>query len=450
MKIAVIGCGTTGLATILGLATMGHEVSGIETNKDSYDFLSNWESPCSEPKFDELLVAAREKTLKGSVTFTNNTDLLGQIQFDIVYVAVDSEEHYSSASLDDAVVFGAVQEVIAYYGSRNRAPMVVVRSAIPLNTGAGIIKRWKLMDDFRVIINPDMSRAGHAYDDFMTPNRHIIGTRDGEVNEEFKKLLADFPAEQFWMTFKQAEYTKIAASTLLASRIAAMQEIIRGAHMMEAPIDPILAALRADERLCGFGSEAVLGWGSTGLAATSNEIRKIIGSECTLSHVNRSIDTNMNYWADRVINRLPRKAVKIGIWGLNSDRYEVEGESKGKISSIRISTDIYTFLNRLNTNTTASFVCYVPGWTSVEGQTYNLGNSNTAVTMVESATDAIRDVDLIIVGGTNKEFIEYEAMMAKLVASTAMIFDCYNILNQSEWEQVGISYMGMGRFSTNE
>lgn len=434
MKIAVVGCGFVGLANILALASKGHDVVGIEINPDRFKRLSMWRTPVHEPMFDQLLGLARDGELEGSISFANSTEIFANQEFDMVFIAVNTLHHNNT--LTDARTQEVIEEVISYYGSRNRAPMVVLKGTNPIGSIESIIKRNNLSQDFKLIVAPEFLREGHAFADVMTPSRHVIGTRDSLVDEKFKHIIDDFPAQQFWMSHAQAEYVKVSCNSLLAAQIALTQEVIRGADKLNLGVDSIMDAIKADERLNGYGRNPTIGWGGSCLPPCSAETRKHVPNDSLLYNVSSSLTSNINHWANKLGNMLPGEVSSIGVWGLSFK----EG------STSTSNSPIMSFLNHLISRHTVSDVkAYVPGY---------VGNVNSVkithrinAQLVADPTEAIRDVSLIILGCPDKEFREYDPVMAKFVASNAFVFDGFNDLNQASWESAGFIYMGLGRGS---
>jgi len=432
MKIAVVGCGFVGLANILALASKGHEVLGVENSPERFNRLAAWRSPVHEPMFDQLLEQARDNELAGSISFANSTDIFANQEFDMVFITVSTL--HQNNTLTEAKVSEVLQEVVSFYGSRNRAPMVVMKGTNPLGTAESVIKRYKLSPDFKLIVAPEFLREGHAFDDVMTPSRHVIGTSDSLVDEKFKKVIDDFPAEQFWMSHAQAEYVKTSCNSLLAAQIALTQEIIRGADRLHIESDSIMNAIKADPRLNGYGRNAAIGWGGSCLPPSSLEMRKHSTSDSLLHYVSSSLTANIAHWATKLGNHLSSEVSSIGVWGL--------GFKEGSMNTS--NSPVIALLNHIVArHAVSSIKAYVPGY---KGSVENVRISNIAeAKLVDDPTEAIRDVSLIILGCPDKEFREYDPVMAKLIASNAFVFDGFNDLNQASWEGAGFIYMGLGR-----
>lgn len=432
MKIAVVGCGFVGLANILALASKGHEVVGVEIGPERFKRLAAWHTPIHEPMFDQLLGLARDGELEGSISFHNSTAIFANQEFDMVFIAVPTM--HQNNSLTDSNVVGVIQEIIAYYGSRNRAPTVVIRGTNPIGAVSSIIKRYDLSPEFKLIVAPEFLREGHAFEDVMNPSRHVIGTVDSAVDEKFKRIIDDFPAQQFWMSHEQAEYVKVSCNSLLAAQIALTQEIIRGADRLNLKVDPIMDAIKADARLDGYGRKPVIGWGGSCLSPCSAETRKHSQSDSLLHNVSSSLNANIAHWSNKLGSMMPGDVSSIGVWGL--------GYKEGSVNTS--NSPILSLLGHLLARHTVSEVkAYVPGYKGSVKEV-KIGNSRL-VKLVEDPTEAIRDVSLIILGCPDKEFREYDPVMARLVASNAFVFDGYNDLNQASWEGAGFMYTGLGR-----
>lgn len=432
MKIAVVGCGFVGLANALALASKGHEVVGIDTNSDRVKRLTAWRSPVHEPMFDEMLGLARDGELQGKLSFHHGPELFASQEFDMVFIAVPTNGHNNT--LSDDRVLDVLEEIISFYGSRNRAPMVVVKSTGPLGSATALIKQYRLSSEFKVIVAPEFLREGHAFEDVMNPTRHVIGTLDSQVDQKFKQVIDDFPAEQFWMSHSQAEYVKVSCNSLLAAQIALTQEVVRNADNMGLGVDPIMAAIKADPRLNGYGRNTAIGLGGSCLLPAVFEMRRNSNTDSMIYNALTSLNANIAHWSNKLSEWTSGDVTSIGVWGL--------GFKEGSVSTA--NSPIVALLNHfVSRNHVPEIKAYVPGY--MGGIKEVKLTSRNSARLVENPTEAIRDVSLIILGCPDKEFREYDPVMARFVASNARIFDGFNDLDQASWESAGFAYAGLGR-----
>lgn len=259
MKITIIGSGYVGLVTAACLSEMGNDVFCLDLDQDKIAMLSNGQVPIYEPGLDEII--ARNSKL-GRLVFS--TDVKASVQHgDIQFIAVGTPPD-EDGSADLKYVLAAAKNIGLFMSS---SKIIVNKSTVPVGTGHkvsnAVMSELKLRQadhiDFSVVSNPEFLKEGAAIDDFMKPDRIVIGhdsTPFGiKAKETMSKLYAPFNRNHnriLFMDVKSAELTKYAANSMLATRISFMNELANLANAAGADIEMVRQGIGSDSRI-GYG-----------------------------------------------------------------------------------------------------------------------------------------------------------------------------------------------------
>ena len=259
MKITIIGSGYVGLVTAACLSEMGNDVFCLDVDEKKIAMLIGGQVPIYEPGLDEII--ARNMKL-GRLIFS--TDVEASVQHgDIQFIAVGTPPD-EDGSADLKYVLAAAKNIGRYMSS----PKVVVnKSTVPVGTGQKVsdvlmleLKQRQLDHlDYSVVSNPEFLKEGAAIDDFMKPDRIVIGhdqTSFGlKARDVMGKLYAPFNRNHnriLFMDVKSAELTKYAANAMLATRISFMNELANLADLAGADIEMVRQGIGSDARI-GYG-----------------------------------------------------------------------------------------------------------------------------------------------------------------------------------------------------
>ncbi|QQX88673.1 UDP-glucose/GDP-mannose dehydrogenase family protein [Cupriavidus necator] len=259
MKITIIGSGYVGLVTGTCLAELGNDVLCLDLDATKIEMLNAGEVPIYEPGLKELI--ARNHAA-GRLRFTSDIETsvsFGDIQFIAVGTPPDED-----GSADLRYVLSAARNIGRYMTT----PKVVVdKSTVPVGTGARVREciaaqlqeRGLPALDFAVVSNPEFLKEGAAIEDFMRPDRIVIGTESGvsgqKARETMRSLYAPFTRNHdriLNMDIASAEFTKYAANAMLATRISFMNELANLADVVGADIELVRQGIGSDPRI-GYG-----------------------------------------------------------------------------------------------------------------------------------------------------------------------------------------------------
>src|ERR1700682_225331 len=258
MRIAVVGTGYVGLVAGVCFADSGHTVACVDIDEAKIKALSQGRSPIYEPGLEELL----EKNLAAErIAFT--TELKEAVRgSDVVFIAVGTPERDDgSADLRAAMsVAHQIAEVAERY------TVVVNKSTVPVGTAARMQAEIaaRARAEIDVVSNPEFLKEGAAIDDFLRPDRIVIGSPSERARSIMAELYAPFVRTEgpiYFMDPRSAELTKYAANAMLASRISFMNDVAMLCERVGADVDSVRRAMGADERIgqkflfpgCGYG-----------------------------------------------------------------------------------------------------------------------------------------------------------------------------------------------------
>lgn len=263
MKVTVFGTGYVGLVTGTCLADVGHDVLCVDIDQNKVDNLKNGIIPIFEPGLDSIV---KQAVQNGLLNFTTDMDLAvshGELQF--VAVGTPSGED-GSADLQYVV---AVAKTI---GQRmNEYKVVINKSTVPIGTAEkvneALVNELKIRGadiPFDVVSNPEFLKEGAAINDFMKPDRIVVGTDSARAEKLLRELYAPFNRNHDRMIFmdvRSAELTKYAANAMLATKISFINEMANLAEKLGADIEQVRNGIGADPRIgyhfiypgCGYG-----------------------------------------------------------------------------------------------------------------------------------------------------------------------------------------------------
>ncbi|MFZ6758211.1 UDP-glucose dehydrogenase family protein [Undibacterium sp. Ji50W] len=267
MKITIIGTGYVGLVTGACLAELGNDVFCLDVDQRKIDILNHGGIPIHEPGLEEIVARNRAA---GRIQFS--TDVEASVRHgDVQFIAVGTPPD-EDGSADLQYVVAAAKNIGKYMTGFK---VVVDKSTVPVGTADRVsaaisaeLATRSVAGEFSVVSNPEFLKEGAAVEDFMRPDRIVIGcdqTPQGEkARSQMKKLYAPFNRNHertYWMDVRSAEFTKYAANAMLATRISFMNELANLADHVGADIEAVRHGIGSDPRIghsflyagCGYG-----------------------------------------------------------------------------------------------------------------------------------------------------------------------------------------------------
>ncbi len=263
MNVTVFGSGYVGLVTGACLADVGNNVLCVDVDAAKVERLKGGEIPIYEPGLEEIVTRARQL---GRIDFT--TDMKRAVEHaELQFIAVGTPPD-EDGSADLQYVIGVADTIATYMHERR---IIVDKSTVPVGTGdrvratvAGRLEERGVQLPFHVVSNPEFLKEGAAVEDFMKPDRIIVGCDDAHAREVMHELYEPFSRNHeklITMDVRSAELTKYAANAMLATKISFMNEMANLAERLGADIEHVRTGIGADPRIgyhfiypgCGYG-----------------------------------------------------------------------------------------------------------------------------------------------------------------------------------------------------
>src|SRR5262245_48377817 len=318
MKIGVVGTGYVGLVVGACLAENGNTVICVDNVPDKVDALRRGEIPIYEPGLEEMVP---RNVGEERLFFT--TDLADAVhRSDILFVAVGTpQDEDGSADLRHVL---AVARAIADVA--NGPKVVVLKSTVPVGTAAKVkaVLKERTSHPFAVVSNPEFLKEGAAVDDFMRPDRVVIGTDDPKIEAIMRELYEPFVRQGhpiLVMDHASAELTKYAANAMLATRISFMNEVANYCDKVGANVRLVRLGMGTDSRIGQSFLFPGVGYGGPCLPKDVKALLRM-GEEaglelCLVGAVDRANEEQKRILVPRIAAHLGGlKDKRVGIWGL--------------------------------------------------------------------------------------------------------------------------------------
>ena len=432
MKICVIGTGYVGLVAGVCFADAGHDVTCVDKDPNKINLLNDNKIPIYEPGLEELLKGA---VTKQKIQFT--TDLPKAVQNnEVVFIAVGTPEK-EDGNADMGPTYQVVQSIC---DSANGKKFVVLKSTVPIGTGRDVKNYFKehCKQPIEVVNNPEFLKEGAAIDDFLKPDRVVIGCESEDARKAMQELYDPFVKNGnpiIFMDNTSAEMTKYAANSFLSVKISFINEMAKLADAVGADIDSVRKGFTSDARInpaffypgVGFGGSCfpkdVHALIKTG--QKNNIPMKIVGSALEVNREQKFylVELAQKHFGGNL------KGKRIAMWGLSF---------KPKTDDVREAPAQYMIkkLNELG----ASVVAYDPvGGENAKqffGTPFDLGTDPLEIT---KGADALFNVT------EWNEFRNPNLDTIKANLKNPVIFDGRNVLNPAKVKEQGFNYYCVGR-----
>lgn len=434
MKLAIVGTGYVGLVTGTCFAEMGNDVVCVDIDEAKLDRLRNGALPIFEPG---LAVPFERGIREGRLTFT--TEIAGAVpNADVVFLTLPTPQK-EDGSADLSYVKGATERVA---GLLRDYTVIVSKSTVPVGSSddlTSIISRNKpVAADFDVVSNPEFLREGVAVDDFMKPERVVIGSSSQRATEIMKRLYEPFTRSGnpiLIMDHRSAEMTKYAANAFLATKISFMNEMANVCDRLGADINQVRRGIGSDSRIGKHFLYAGIGFGGScfpkdvaALVRTASEI----GYELEiLQAVQRVNERQRNHLAVRLIEYYGPDLSnrKVALWGLSF---------KPNTDDIREAPAL-VIIDRLLSHG-AKVVVFDPEAT--ESVREKIGDR---IGYAPDAYSALKGADALLICTEWNEFRRPDFIRMREAMSNPVILDGRNLYDPHEVASIGFHYESIGR-----
>jgi UDPglucose 6-dehydrogenase len=439
MRIAVVGTGYVGLVTGACFSDMGHNVTCVDIDADKVQKLREGQIPIYEPGLEELVHANAEQ---GRLDFT--TDIQAAVEKAlIIFVAVGTPP-----TAEGKADLRFVMEVAKSVGQHmNGFKVIVDKSTVPVGTADkvraavnGELEKRGATHDFDVVSNPEFLREGQAIDDFMRPDRVVIGSDDERTRILMTQLYANFAQVSrpiLTMSTKSAEMTKYAANAMLATKISFMNEIANVCERVGADIDDVRNGIGSDSRIGYSFISPGIGYGGScfpkdvkALAQTAHEVGYPTPLLTAVDDVNEQqkcslLEKMQTYYRGDLSGK------RFALWGL---------AFKPETDDIREAPAL-VMIDKL-VAAGASVRAFDPK--AMEETEKDLGRM-AAVEYVEHYYDALEGCDGLIVATEWSFFRNPDFDRVTETLKSPVIFDGRNIYEPALMRTLGFDYVSIGR-----
>ncbi|HVZ86405.1 MAG TPA: UDP-glucose/GDP-mannose dehydrogenase family protein [Polyangia bacterium] len=432
MKICVIGTGYVGLVAGAGFADMGNDVVCCDIDAQKVEGLKRGVMPIYEPGLDKLVI---HNAAEGRLTFT--TDVRGGVAgADIVLLAVGTPPGPDGSANLSYILKAAADVGDALTGWA----VVVTKSTVPVGTGDKIeaIIRERTRHEFAVASNPEFLKEGDALNDFMKPDRVVVGTGDKRAIETLRAVYAPFTRttdRMLVMDRRSAELTKYAANSMLATRISFMNDLANLCELLGADIELVRKGMGSDARI---GPKFLYAGPGFGGSCFPKDLRAAISTGREVGYKLDVLDAVVAV-NERQKQRLGEKVIKHFGGGLAGKRIAVWGLAfKPGTDDIREAPALVLIDQLLAAGATVTGTDPV----AIEAVRKQLGDR---ITYDESHYDCARDADALVLVTEWHEFRRPSFERLKSLMRQAVVFDGRNVWSPAELRGAGFTYYGMGR-----
>ncbi len=431
MNIAVLGTGYVGLVVGACFAENGHHVVCVDKDAAKVRGLQKGKVPIYEPGLEEVVKRNRSE---GRLTFTTTLPRAVRAA-QVVFIAVGTPEA-EDGSADLQHVLGVAREIAR---AMNGYKVIVDKSTVPVGTSERVREavRRETTHPFSVVSNPEFLKQGAAVDDFLKPDRVVIGSDDPRGAEIMKELYAPFTrtgAPIMIMDCASAELCKYAANAMLATRISFMNEVARVCDLYGANVDEVRRAVASDRRIGAAFLFPGVGYGGSCFPKDVKAIVKFSKDKNYKFQILEAVEAVNAEQKSVLVTKMQRhfgamKGKTIAVWGL---------AFKPKTDDMREAPAI-TIIQALLAQG-AKVQAYDPEAMDVAKKI--LGNK---VTYARRAYEALDGADGLALVTEWNEFREPDFARMRKLMKEPVIFDGRNIYNPALMKAQGFTYFSIGR-----
>lgn len=433
MRIAVIGTGYVGLVAGAGFSDFGNDVVCVDLDEGRIERLRQGEIPIHEPQLEELV----QRNLKASrLSFTTSTaDAVKGA--DVVILAVGTPQREDDGAADMRFIEAAAQQV----GRALTGPTVIVtKSTVPVGTADRLraLIAAETKQSFWVASNPEFLKEGDAVNDFMKPDRVILGVDDERAGRTLRTLYSPFVRTGdriMVMDIRSAELTKYAANSMLAVRISFMNELALLAEKVGADIEHVRKGISTDPRI---GNKFLFPGPGFGGSCFPKDIRALSHTARQHDHVLEIVEASerVNRRQKRVLGERIRAAFggglvgkRIAIWGL---AFKPETDDIREAPALQLVSDLLA--------AGASVIGYDP--VAMDNVRAQLGDRIELAGDMYAAAQGAHALALVTEW---KQFRSADFQRLKSAMAQPLLFDGRNVWDPAILRDMGFTYHGIGR-----
>ena len=433
MKLAIIGTGYVGLITGACFAEFGYQTVCIDKNENRVDDLNNSKCPFYEPGIEDLLDKHLNKTKL--LSFSNSLSA-SLHDADIIFITVGTPSKRIEGEADLSFVWNVAEEIS---NNINKYCIVVTKSTVPVGTTKevkSIIAKKINEKNFDVVSNPEFLREGSAINDFMRPDRVVIGCENKKSEDIMKELyrplyLLETPLIS--TTVESAEIIKYASNSFLATKISFINQVADLCEKVGADVQDVAKGMGIDKRIGNKFLHAGPGYGGS---CFPKDVKAFI-TTAQKHDVDLSILSSVDTFNENRINKISKKIISkanlnkgdyVGLLGLSFKPNTDDVRDSTSLKIAKLLQDMGIFVK-----------AYDPEAMD------NAKKENTELQLFDSPYEVCEDTKAIIIGTEWNEFRALNFLKIQKSSKNLIIFDLRNIYNAKEIEELGLQYFGTGK-----
>jgi UDPglucose 6-dehydrogenase len=432
MKVTVVGTGYVGLVSGACLADMGNHVLGVDVDAAKVAALNAGRIPIYEPGLEAIVKRNREA---GRLTFS--TDVAAGVAHGVLQLIAVGTPPGEDGSADMKYVLEAARSIGRHMDDYR---VVVNKSTVPVGTADKVreeiqkeLQKRGQQTAFSVVSNPEFLKEGAAVEDFMRPDRIIVGSEDARATALLRELYAPFQRNHerlMLMGVRSAELAKYAANAMLATRISFMNELANLAESLGADIEEVRKGLGSDPRIGTHFLYPGAGFGGSCFPKDVKALQHIAAAAGRKLHVVAAVEqaneAQKHVLGDKIKKRFGAnlKGRRIAVWGL---AFKPNTDDMREASSLTLIADLL--------EAGAEIRAYDPVAKP------EIGN----IVIANSAADALQGCDALAIVTEWAEFRSPDFALLKKTLKTAAIFDGRNLYDPAMMKSLGFEYFPIGR-----
>jgi len=446
MNISIIGTGYVGLVTGACFAESGNNVICMDIDKEKINKLKKGIVPIYEPGLDEIV---RKNLNTGRLKFT--TDLEYAVRnSEIIFLCLPTPPG-KDGDADLGILFSVVKNIakilrgLAKDEKKQLKKLIVSKSTVPVGTADKIkemlnkeLGKYSDKIDLYVASNPEFLKEGNAVQDFMFPDRVVIGVNDGEAEKILRELYEPFVrtgAPILVMDTRSAEMVKYTANAFLAMRISFMNEMANLCEKLGADVEKVRIAIGYDNRIGPRFLFPGVGWGGSCFPKDIKALMKMGEKNGVELKIVKSVYEVNERQKKLIVEKIKKhfgrelKNKKIAIWGLS---FKPKTDDMREAPSIVIINELL----KLGAKISAFDPVAVPNAKKIFGD---------KVKFAKNQYEALKNADALVLITEWQEFREPDFNYIKTLMRTPVVFDGRNIYNPEKLKKLGFTYYGIGR-----
>jgi len=439
MKLTIFGSGYVGLVTGACMAETGNHVVCVDIDEDKIARLNNGEIPIYEPGLEDYIKRGRES---GRLVFT--TDVAKGVEHGLYqFIAVGTPPD-EDGSADLQYVRNVARSIGEHMDSYR---IIVDKSTVPVGTAdivhatiAEAVKSRSLDYEFDVVSNPEFLKEGAAIEDFMKPDRIIVGTDNPRTTELLRALYEPFNRNHdrmIMMDIRSAELTKYAANAMLATKISFMNELANIAERVGADIEQVRIGIGSDPRIGYQFIYPGAGYGGSCFPKDVRALAKSAGDAGYEASLMEAVDVVNNRQKKRLFEKIQSHfdgdlaGKTVAVWGLS---FKPRTDDMREASSRVLMESLW--------GSGAKVRAYDP---EAMEETRRIYPDQDGLVLCGSAEEALQGADVLTIVTEWQEFRSPDFSLIKKELSVPVIFDGRNLYDPGIMTAEGITYYAIGR-----